>query len=94
MDYARAPLFAYGVLYSTGPDAMTDTLVEGLPTPDTLKPFEKCETSNTTWIDRDGESVLLLGRQPGHSILHHEIHGAWRSAHHKSNTGKRIIEYQ
>jgi hypothetical protein len=78
---AGAPLSAYGVLYSTGPDAMTDTLVEGLPTPDTLKPFEKCETSNTTWIDRDGESVLLLGRQPGRSILHHEIHGAWRSAH-------------
>lgn len=78
---AQAPLSQYGVLYNTGPDVMTDTIVEGLPDASTLKPFEKCEHSNTGWIDKDGESVLLLGRQPGKAIARHEIHGTWRAAH-------------
>jgi hypothetical protein len=62
---------------------MTDTIVEGLPDPSILKPFEKCEHNNTEWIDRDGERVLLLGRQPGKAYARHEIHGAWRASHHK-----------
>ena len=78
---AHAPLSQYGVLYNTGPDVMTDTIVEGLPDPATLKPFEKCEHNNTEWIDKDGERVLLLGRQPGRIFARHEIHGAWRAAH-------------
>ena len=78
---AHAPLSQYGVLYNTGPDVMTDTIVEGLPDPYILQPFEKCEHSNTEWIDRDGECVLLLGRQPGKTFARHEIHGAWRAAH-------------
>ena len=78
-------LSPYGVLYSTGPDAMTDTLVEGLPNPTTLLPFEKCERTNTEWIDKDGERVLLLGRQPGRKIVHHEIHGQWRVSHEPQN---------
>ncbi|HPC18716.1 MAG: hypothetical protein KBC66_06645 [Kiritimatiellae bacterium] len=60
---------------------MTDTIVEGLPDPATLKPFEKCEQNNTEWTDKDGERVLLLGRQPGRIFARHEIHGAWRAAH-------------
>lgn len=78
---ANAPLSPYGVLYTTGPDVMTDTLVEGLPAPTTLMPFEKCEVHNTSWIDKDGERVLLLGRQPGKAIVQHEIHGQWRESH-------------
>jgi hypothetical protein len=78
---SNAPLSQYGVLYTTGPDVMTDTLVEGLPDLSTLKPFEKCAHSNVEWTDRDGERVLLLGRQPGKAIARHEIHGAWRAAH-------------
>ncbi len=78
---SAAPLSPYGVLYTTGPDVMTDTLVEGLPDPATLQPFAKCERSNTAWTDRDGERVLLLGREPGRAYVKHEIHGQWRAAH-------------
>lgn len=74
-------LSPYGVLYTTGPDVMTDTVVEGLPGSATLKPFEKCEYANTEWIDKDGERILLIGRQPGKRIVQHEIHGVWRAAH-------------
>jgi hypothetical protein len=75
-----APMTDYGILYATAGDVITDTVVEGLPDPAILKPFEKCERRNLEWIDRDGESVLLLGRQPGQAIARHEIHGQWRTA--------------
>jgi hypothetical protein len=77
---ADAPLSIYGVLYTTGPDAMTDTIVEGLPDPATLQPFEKCEFANTEWADKDGERILLLGRRPGREIVAHESHGAWKTS--------------
>jgi hypothetical protein len=80
---SQVRLSPYGVLYSTGPDVMTDTIVEGLPDPSTLTPFEKCEHTNTEWTDQDGERVLLIGRQPGKAIVQHEIHGQWRAAHEK-----------
>jgi hypothetical protein len=79
---AAKPLSAYGVLYTTGPDALTDSIVEGLPDPATLQPFEKCEHDNTEWTDTGGERILLLGRRPGQGIVEHESHGAWRTAHY------------
>lgn len=82
---ANAPLSQYGALYTAGPDAWTDNVINGLPDPDTLKPFEKCETRNTEWTDRDGERILLLGRQPGRVLALHQTHGLWRSAHEKND---------
>ena len=78
-NHSQAPLSDYGVLYATAGDVITDTVVEGLPDPSTLKPFEKCEHTNTSWTDKDGETVLLFGRKPGRAIAKHEIHGQWRS---------------
>ena len=78
---AHAHVSQYGVLYLTGPDMMTDNVVAGLPDPATLKPFAKRETENVEWTDRDGERVLLLGRQPGRALALHQTHGVWRSAH-------------
>ena len=69
----------YGVLYTTAGDVLTDTVVEGLPASSILQPFEKCEHTNTSWTDTDGDQVLLFGRLPGRSIAKHEIHGQWRS---------------
>ncbi len=78
--HAQARLSDYGVLYVTAGDAITDTVVEGLPAPAVLQPFEKCETANTAWTDQEGDAVLLLGRIPGQAIAKHEIHGQWRTA--------------
>lgn len=78
---AGARLSQYGVLYTTGPDAMTDTVIEGLPNLAVLQPYEKCEYYNVEWRDQDGERVLLFGRQPGKAYARHEIHGHWRAAH-------------
>ena len=78
---ANAHLSQYGALYTAGPDAWTDNVVAGLPDPAALRPFEKLETENAEWIDRDGERVLLLGRQPGRALARHQTHGLWRSAH-------------
>ena len=78
---ANAHVAPYGVLYTTGPDAWTDNVVAGLPDPAIFKPFDKCEAQNIEWIDRDGERVLLLGRQPGRALALHQTHGVWRSAH-------------
>ena len=78
---ANARLPQYGALYTAGPDAWTDNVVAGLPDPEILQPFEKCETGNVEWTDRGGERVLLLGRQPGRALALHQTHGVWRSAH-------------
>lgn len=77
--FAGTTLSDYGVLWATAGDPITDTVVEGLPHPDWLKPFAKCETENVAWTDREGERVLLMGRVPGAKVANHRIHGQWRS---------------